>query len=629
MKRFRSLLFLFALINPFAGNCSLVAKFTSNDTSLVFFNPVFQKDLNAAAKPQFKFSMLDTSSSVNVAYEGKSGSYWFYFKIVNLQDSARTLFLKSSIFERISFFIKDQNKVKAYQRGYYYYNEGMESYLDRFGLTLKIQAKDTLIVLCHAIEPRQTNKYQYFNFTISDYSEYRLEAYEFYYKQRVSNAWNILFLSILFFQLLYTLVQGMVVKKPEYAYYFCYIFCVGIYFLGRNEMTLELRLFFFDYQVFYRSLNDTLLFLPYFFYYRFARFFANTQSFNPKLTKQIKLVEWIILAISICIYFVGPSKFFSSYSGVVILPILLFLLSTSIYFLFKIIQFKNKVSQFLVVGSSFALVASVLANLISLLPIAQTNALFYSPLFITQMGVIIELLIFNTGLIFKARLDETEKFEIQRKLILERSEKDRLEKEHLKQKDRIASELHDDLGAGLSTIRFLSEVGKSKEHNKIELNKISVLSNDLVDNMRQIIWTINPNNSSWEDSILYIKKYAAEYLETHQLNFDFSFKGIIPNKAITGQLKRNLFLVMKECLHNIVKHSKATQVNIQFDFSELLQISISDNGVGFSLAETENKDGLGLKSMKKRMEEIEGTYELNSKNGTITKLTLPLETGKA
>jgi signal transduction histidine kinase len=186
--------------------------------------------------------------------------------------------------------------------------------------------------------------------------------------------------------------------------------------------------------------------------------------------------------------------------------------------------------------------------------------------------------------------------------------------------------MHDDLGAGLSTIRMISELAVQKDADalKQDIRRISVRSEELVESMRQMIWAMSSNSNSLEDMVVYIRGYSRQYLDDHQLNLQFDIPENIPEVLITGPVKRNLFLVVKEVLHNIVKHAKASSVNIIMDCNQQrFSVTIVDDGVGLSDSGN-NRFGNGLKNMERRIGEINGKLMITSSSGTRVVIEIPL-----
>jgi two-component system, NarL family, sensor kinase len=194
------------------------------------------------------------------------------------------------------------------------------------------------------------------------------------------------------------------------------------------------------------------------------------------------------------------------------------------------------------------------------------------------------------------------------------------------ERDRIGREMHDDIGSALTTILYLSDdlKTKSKDSDSNIAEKISSTASSIVDNMNEIIWSMNREYDTLDDLIAYTRQHVVEFLQNHSLKYDFDVPESIPAIPISGEQRRNIFLVIKECLHNIVKHSGATEVNISFCFKEGLQACIHDNGKGFETT-SGRRFGNGLKNMQQRMESIGGNLEIDNKSGTTVKLFCPLD----
>ena len=220
------------------------------------------------------------------------------------------------------------------------------------------------------------------------------------------------------------------------------------------------------------------------------------------------------------------------------------------------------------------------------------------------------------------------KRELRRKDLELREQKLELEKQIALQneRNRIATEMHDDLGGGLTTINFLSQKllrGLNEGPNKDALRKILANSSQLVTNMSEIIWAMNSKFDSLENLIAYIRRYARNYLDDHDINLVFLAADKIPELEISGMKRRHVFLVIKEALHNIVKHSNADQVRIVISInSKILELIISDNGIG--LEENAKSTGHGLANMQSRIEDIHGQVKIISESGTKINIEIPL-----
>lgn len=178
------------------------------------------------------------------------------------------------------------------------------------------------------------------------------------------------------------------------------------------------------------------------------------------------------------------------------------------------------------------------------------------------------------------------------------------------ERTRIASEMHDDLGSGLTTIRYLSDKALTQAKDAEEaqqIKKISDHSNALVRNMSEIIWAMNSRFDNAENLIGYLRRYASEFLEEHHLPLIFTITDDhLQEISIGGEKRRNLFLVFKEVLHNTVKYAHAERVEIKVETGDQIRISISEiGGNGFEPAIASEK-GNGLYNCNKRMSGIQG-----------------------
>jgi len=197
-----------------------------------------------------------------------------------------------------------------------------------------------------------------------------------------------------------------------------------------------------------------------------------------------------------------------------------------------------------------------------------------------------------------------------------------------KERTRIATDMHDDLGAGLSRIKFLSEtIGiKKQQQEPIEedVNKIREYSHEMIDKMGEIVWALNEKNDSLSDLLSYTRAYAVEYLSQNGIDCKAEVPDNPPLVFVSGEFRRNVFLTIKEALHNVVKHSQATEVDLIMQVNHHLSIKLKDNGTGFDKKNIRPFSN-GLTNMESRVKEIGGKLEITNKNGTLLSLSIPLK----
>ena len=144
--------------------------------------------------------------------------------------------------------------------------------------------------------------------------------------------------------------------------------------------------------------------------------------------------------------------------------------------------------------------------------------------------------------------------------------------------------------------------------------------------MNEIVWALNERYDSLEDLVSFSRAYAADYLQHHSITLDFN-SDINTNQLVKGEVRRNVFLVIKESLHNIVKHAEATQIEIGFQLTHQLKVAIRDNGKGFNTDDV-RPFANGVSNMRKRMEDIGGKLEILNDQGTTIILTVDIRKGE-
>jgi len=213
-------------------------------------------------------------------------------------------------------------------------------------------------------------------------------------------------------------------------------------------------------------------------------------------------------------------------------------------------------------------------------------------------------------------LEGVHKYRVAKKLEIERT------------RNRIARDLHDDLGSKLSSIALMSELVQRQqrlgENEMSLLQQISTGSRRIVEAMGDIVWAINPDYDKLDDLLLRLKDVAAELLAQKQIAFTFHFPEQELLQSLPMNFRRNLLLIYKELLHNIIKHAQATHVDIKLAKTDgLLILTIADNGAGFDPKAV--KHGEGLKSMQARATEINGKLAIESLSDQGTKVTLTVK----
>lgn len=198
-----------------------------------------------------------------------------------------------------------------------------------------------------------------------------------------------------------------------------------------------------------------------------------------------------------------------------------------------------------------------------------------------------------------------------------------------RERTRIATDMHDDLGAGLSRIKFLSETIGMKKQQQLpieeDISKIREYSHEMIDKMGEIVWALNEKNDSLSDLLSYTRAYAVEYLSQNGIDCTIEAPDIFPGDFVSGEFRRNVFLTVKEALHNIVKHAQASAVILKIETGHDLLIEIKDDGTGFDRNNFRPFSN-GIMNMQKRIKEINGRFEMANEQGTTIRINVPLNT---
>lgn len=206
------------------------------------------------------------------------------------------------------------------------------------------------------------------------------------------------------------------------------------------------------------------------------------------------------------------------------------------------------------------------------------------------------------------------------------------------ERERIARDIHDDLGAGLTQIMLQSALARRATHEQTpaHLAQISETAHELVGAMDEIVWAINPENDNLDELVTYVGKLVQEYVTQAGLRCRLDLPAQPPSFVVSAEVRHNLFLAVKETLNNAVKHAAATEVSLQLKTQPSgFSFVIKDDGRGFvpDAGELPAADsgrissGHGLHNLVGRLEKIGGTCTIRSTpgKGTEVELTVVLQ----
>jgi signal transduction histidine kinase len=455
--------------------------------------------------------------------------------------------------------------------------------------------------------------------------------YQYRIKPEISYIFGtFFFLGILATMLVYAIIRFLSTRRREFLFYAATTLCFMLYF-GYQLMSL------FNLSHGYHRLD---LFLKQFlqigghvFYMLFVTYFLDLRRTIPVLFRQtqilyIPLVIYLLVVVFTAFddrYYVLNMKLFNW--------IRIGLLIYSIFAVYILFRSKAPLAKYVAAGVTGVSVLAGVAFYYSNVPIGFTAPFFAAvggPIFFFKLGILVEQVCFILGLTRKTQTEDARRIMAVESLRIE-NEKKEFEKfmavleTRDKERTRIAQEIHDDIGSGLTSIRLLSEIARARPENaeSKEIEKISASANELIENMNQIIWSFNSKNDTLPNLVAYVRRYVVTYFEATAIDVKINIPPAIPPVQISGDFRRSVFLVVKESIHNILKHAQASRVEIEVAVQPQFTITIKDNGKGFGEEEVKLFSN-GLRSMRERMESIGGSFTINGGGGTTVTLTMPV-----
>jgi signal transduction histidine kinase/ligand-binding sensor domain-containing protein len=196
---------------------------------------------------------------------------------------------------------------------------------------------------------------------------------------------------------------------------------------------------------------------------------------------------------------------------------------------------------------------------------------------------------------------------------------------------RISSDMHDEVGAGLTEIALMSEAAIREPHpSRGVLAGVAERARGLIATTGEIIWAINPENDRADRLVPYLREYASGLLEHAGLESRLTFDATGWDRAISPDFRRQLFLILKESLTNAVRHAEARRVEVALAMRDgRVHLTVRDDGRGFAPGGADTVGHLGLGNLRRRAAALGGSLHVDSAPGagTVVALDVPLPEG--
>ena len=195
---------------------------------------------------------------------------------------------------------------------------------------------------------------------------------------------------------------------------------------------------------------------------------------------------------------------------------------------------------------------------------------------------------------------------------------------------RVANDLHDDLGAGLTEVNMLTTLVKSPTTSAEEKNRylgdLSETARRMVTSLDEIVWAVNPRNDTIASLASYFGSYAQRLLDLASVSCGLDIAEDLPEHPLDPKFRQEIFLAFKEALTNVVRHARATQVWLRISVADgNLFVEVADDGHGLDLHERQAGSD-GIANMNERMKSLGGHCEITSdaQKGTSVQFRAPL-----
>ncbi|MCX6891824.1 MAG: triple tyrosine motif-containing protein, partial [Verrucomicrobia bacterium] len=197
-----------------------------------------------------------------------------------------------------------------------------------------------------------------------------------------------------------------------------------------------------------------------------------------------------------------------------------------------------------------------------------------------------------------------------------------------RERTRIARDIHDGVGANLTEIAWLAELAEKDAADpgevRAQARRISSTARETVESFDEIVWAVLPRNDSLNSLIEYLGRRVDDMFDGSPTRCWFSAPRDLPDVVVAAEVRHSFYLACKETLHNVLKHARATEVRVRLTFEDsTLRVGIEDNGCGFD-ASAGRTSGNGLRNLRQRFHDLGGRFELQSRPGQGTRVSLAI-----
>jgi signal transduction histidine kinase len=439
------------------------------------------------------------------------------------------------------------------------------------------------------------------------------------YSRQVSLLYGI-FTGVMVLSLLFSIMLWYYTKDRFYLIYIAYVISIclrEIYYSAGPSLE--------EFHLFQRHSSTMLIAAT---YAALFRRFLKVENISTRYNDFLRRYAWTAFGSAFIVWILADRgmgwllKYIFEISNISNLLFITFGLLFAIYFR------KYTQGMILVFGSFPLALAFSVISLRNLDLIPNDGLIQFS----VMAGFILEVLIFTAVFTNWYRSVEEARRTLILQVSVEQKEKQMaIQVAEQRVKDRIARDLHDDVAASLSSIRILSQVARNQFEQKLPeaapiLEQINRTAQSTLDGIGDIIWAIKPHPDYLNDMADRMREYATKILGARDLDYQLDIPRTLPELELDVEARRNIYMIFKEAVNNLLKHSGCTEIKIRLSVEPgMLRLQVEDNGKG--LDPEKAKRGHGLSNMHARAADIKGKLIISSEQGVGTQVTLMLPLG--
>jgi signal transduction histidine kinase len=371
----------------------------------------------------------------------------------------------------------------------------------------------------------------------------------------------------------------------------------------------------------FEAIKRPMALLLYFEYALFAEHFIGLRERFPGMYRWVvPMKKTILVMIGVQLVIALGNWQYTGWGNATYYSFSIILFLAVVAFIIRIWNSSDRLVRF-VLGASLAISIGGFISNVFILASGVTSSFsqdyYFLPAFI---GAVFEIYFFNTGLAYKVSMGEKRLIETQKELITQLSEKESLLLAQQQIRNKLAQDLHDDIGATLSGIALHSHLAQEmmkRNNSESVARSLTVIQEgavEMVNNLNDVVWTVNPKNDSVDQMLERLKEYAFKITEAKDMSVEWKVDEGVRELKLPMDARRNIFLICKEAINNAVKYSGSCKLFISGERNgEGFRLQVKDEGNGFAVLDVPG--GNGLRNMKERANESGLDLGINSSEG--------------